>query len=249
MTNAFDELGRAEMPAAPCLAVADLMGVWRRDLLVTPDGRRDDTSDVYWLQSQTICGDMRRETDPASAKSRLKGFAGRLTERDGVFRWERTLASFPLDGPPDDGRLSWQGEILREDGVHEPYWEIWVRVARASPGDYAAELCDPRNGRLGYALSIGDFGFFAHRPALAGTDAAFALNGLAPASNPLTLAIGHHPIDWRETGFPKMPGDAMRLPERDAEGNVILTDWSVAVLERPYLPPAGATPQSGGKGR
>ncbi|WP_253910894.1 hypothetical protein [Stutzerimonas zhaodongensis] len=35
------------------------MGVWRRRLLTTSDGCRDETSDVYWLQTAHLHADVR----------------------------------------------------------------------------------------------------------------------------------------------------------------------------------------------
>jgi hypothetical protein len=228
MASDLENGTRAEAPSA-AVRLADLPGVWRRGLLVTPDGSRDEVSDVYWLQSHLICGDIRREGAPAA----MRAFAGRLTERDGVFRWNRTLSSFPLDGPPDDGRLIWQGEVIREDGVHSPYWEIWIRVAVPRPGDFAAELFDPRRGRRGFFLSIGGFVFWGRTEA--GNACRFDLAGTFSLSTGGGAAPG-----WSEAAaLAAMSDGVLRLPERGRDGNETLTDWSVAVLERPDLPVAG----------
>jgi hypothetical protein len=233
MASDLQNGARSEASGA-AVRLADLPGVWRRGLLVTPDGLRDDASDVYWLQSHLICGDIRREGTPAA----LRAFAGRLTERDGVFRWNRTLSSFPLAGPPDDGRLIWQGEVIREDGVHSPYWEIWIRVAVPRPGDFAAELFDPRHGLHGFFLSIGGFVFWGRTEA--GNACRFDLAGTDPQGAPLALSTGGGAAPgWSDAALSAMRDGVLRLPERGRDGNDTFTDWSVAVLERPDLPVAG----------
>jgi len=215
------------------VAIEDLLGVWRRGVLVTPDGRRDETSDVYWLQSLTLCGDIRRQMTPGDDAPIMTAFAGRLSERDGVFRWERTFASPPVAGPPDDGRLSWQGEVLREDGVHEPYWETWIRVAPPAPGDYAAELFEPVEARRGYLLSIGGFAFFGASAMTSGEAAAFALRGIGPEGGAIVLSTSAS--GWAVDLPPGPPGSLVRIAERDQQGQVVSRDWFVAALEHPFV--------------
>ena len=215
------------------IAVEDLLGVWRRGVLVTPDGWRDETSDVYWLQSLTLCGDIRRQATPGNDAPSMTAFAGRLSERDGIFRWERTLASPPVDGPPDDGRLSWQGEVLREDGVHEPYWETWHRVALPAPGDYAAELFEPVETRRAYLLSIGGFAFFGVSSLPGGGAAAFALRGIGPQGGAIALSAGAS--GWWAELPPGPPGSLIRIAERDGQGQAVSRDWFVAALEHPFV--------------
>ena len=146
--------GPIAAPASPNAAsrqvcMDSLPGVWRRSVLVDENGR-DTTSQVLWMQSYALCGDIR-----LSADHDIRAFAGRLTERDGVFRWDPVCASFALDGPPDDGRLLWEGNALREDGVHVEYLEIWERIASPQPGDYALELVDHRAGRRAIHMTVG----------------------------------------------------------------------------------------------
>jgi hypothetical protein len=219
--------------AGHTVAVEDLLGVWRRGVLVTPDGRRDETSDVYWLQSLTMCGDIRRQTAAGDDAPFLTSFAGRLSERDGVFRWERTLASPPVQGPPDDGRLSWQGEVLREDGVHEPYWETWIRIAMPAPGDYAAELFDPVEGRRGYLLSIGGFAFFGVSTLPGGKAAAFAFRGSGARDSAIALSAGAS--GWWADLPSGTPGSVVHIAERDAQEGMVSRDWFVAALEHPFV--------------
>jgi hypothetical protein len=64
------------------LQVADLTGLWRRSLLVWPDGRRDTTTQVLWLQGLCAFGDLRQpqpQTDfsqPAAAVRLRDGICG-----------------------------------------------------------------------------------------------------------------------------------------------------------------------------
>lgn len=213
--------------------LADLPGIWRRSLLVTADGMRDEVSPVYWLQSANLYGDIRLDSgDRSDVAPAMRGFAGRLGERDGIFRWVRTIASFPLDGPPDDGRLCWQGSVLREDGVHSPYLELWVRVALPVPGDYAAELIDPESGRLGYLLSLGGFRYFGRGGK---ADGIFDLAGVDSGRAPLTMTTEPQPsTGWNGIDAPGLANDRMRIAERGADGEMHLKDWSIIALERPF---------------
>jgi hypothetical protein len=116
------------------VTLADLTGVWRRTLYVGPDGREDRESAVWWLQAGALCGDIRAPRPGAPAET---AFAGRLEQAGDVFGWrfEQSVGYAP-DAPPDEGRLRWEGEALREDGVHVPYVEIWRREPlprRAAP--------------------------------------------------------------------------------------------------------------------
>jgi hypothetical protein len=218
------------------VTVEDLPGVWRRGVLVTSDGRRDETSDVYWLQSLTLCGDIRREAGDGGTR-RITAFAGRLSERDGVFRWERTIASPIPDGPPDDGHLVWedrsaQGDVLREDGVHDAYWETWHRVALPGPGDFACELSEPVEARRGYLLAMSGLVFFGVSATPGGGATAFALQGVPPDGRDIALSPGASA--WEAQIPPGAPDSIIRISERDMQGRTIARDWHVAALERPF---------------
>jgi hypothetical protein len=224
------------------VAMTDLPGVWRRDILVEPDRRRDEASAVYWLQAVTLYGDIRQEGGAEDQAERMTAFAGRLSERDGVFRWERTLVTSPADGPPDDGRLVWErepeagaGGVLREDGVHASYWETWRRVAVPSADDFAAELFELVEGRRGFLVTIGGFAFFAVSAAPGGGTAAFALRG---PEGTIALSAGAPGWDF-EADIPAGAwARAVHIAETDVRGHVIARDWRVAALEYPSAPAA-----------
>lgn len=214
-----------------CPALPELVGVWRRSLLVTADGQRDEDSDVYWLQSRTLCGDIRREHGPDGGTS-LTAFAGRLTERGRIFRWERELASYAPAHTPDEGWLAWEGEALREDGVHSPYLEIWVPMAKPGAHDFAAELRHDRDGRTGYLLTIAGYSFIA-RGAASGDPAdrpSFAFTGRTPGGAALGLGAG---APWEEDALARLREVAAALA--DGWSAAAVDGWAIAALERPFL--------------
>lgn len=97
--------------------ISQCPGLWRRTLLIDADGSRDTTTDVQWLQGLSAFVDLR---GPGA------GFAGRLSQRGDIFEWTRTIDLQPA-GPPDAGRMSWDGSTLVEVGVHADYIEHWQR--------------------------------------------------------------------------------------------------------------------------
>ena len=58
--------------------MTECSGLWRRTLLIKSDGSRDTGTDVAWLQGITAYADTR-------------GFAGRLSQHDDVFEWQRLI--------------------------------------------------------------------------------------------------------------------------------------------------------------
>lgn len=148
---------------------ADLAGVWKRAMLVDEIGNEDFESHVYWIQSATLCGDIRehlRQSTLADLASNggapmIDAFAGELIEIDGTFRWEPSLSYRERNGPPDEGRLSWVGEDLHEEGVHAAYRERWVRIDAPSEHDFALALHRPEDNRQGCVVKAGRFLFFA----------------------------------------------------------------------------------------
>jgi hypothetical protein len=157
-------------------------GLWRRRSIAWPDGRFDDTTIVYWLQTASAFADIRIPADrpdlrgltaPPTAEqigflARQGGFAG-WTELNGDHcRWHRRIDFQPPSGVPDEGRLRWHDGVLIEEGVHEPYVEVWERVAvgagtvRIAPAAEADEIL----------VVCGDAFLYAHdrRPPLPAAD-------------------------------------------------------------------------------
>ena len=202
MTQAIDPAPPADAPADRAVQLGDLAGVWKRTLLVEADGTRDETSIVYWLQLGSLCGDIRLPASGSGAGGAM-AFAGSLSERDGVFRWNRELSrGIPADADPDEGYLKWEGGILREDGVRRPYLEHWQRVATPSSDDYALHFHNDDLCLDGYLIRIEDFAFQACRPR-DGSSPSFALMRATDDDWRVTEAISdrHKPGDpfvWPE---------------------------------------------------
>lgn len=126
-----------------------LRGLWRRQSIAWPDGRVDDTTVVYWLQTASAFVDIRIPADRPDLRDRPSltaldaaelaclarqgGFAG-WTELAGDYcRWHREIDYQPPNGVPDEGRLRLRTDgTLIEEGVHEHYVEIWQPVACGS---------------------------------------------------------------------------------------------------------------------
>ena len=102
------------MTSMGTVLMTECSGLWRRTLLIDSDGSRDVSTGVAWLQGITAYVDTR-------------GFAGRLTQRDDVFEWQRLIDTAPPGPVPDAGRMRWEAGVLIEVGVHADYVEHWVR--------------------------------------------------------------------------------------------------------------------------
>lgn len=184
--------------APPLPSIDSLGGVWQRSLLVTEDGLEDVTSLVWWLQLGAICGDIRA---PAGGEAAETAFAGTLLQRGDVFTWRPDVAYGAVtDGTPDEGRLAFEGDVLREDGVHSAYLEHRRRIAPADPGDCAIGFRVECAAQPGILLMIGPYVFVARpRP---GAEPTFLLarhgDGVARA----VMALGGG----------VRPGDAVDLP-------------------------------------
>jgi hypothetical protein len=148
---------------------ADLPGVWRRVVLVDGAGSEDRESVVYWIQSISLCGDIRLHRRISTLVGSLgeadlpcaDAFVGNLVDAQGIFRWEPDRSWRAHQGPPDEGRLTWVGDDLEERGVHLAYSERWTRIAGMTPGQFAVRLHDPESLRVAYVLNVGAFVFFA----------------------------------------------------------------------------------------
>jgi hypothetical protein len=106
-------------------------GVWRREWIVRSDGRRDDTSAVYWLQSRRFHVDLRVPafTNPLGV---FDGFAGVTTVTNNICQWNSELQMSP-SATPDVGVMSFvSDDELYEDAIDGTYRERWSRV---TPGD------------------------------------------------------------------------------------------------------------------
>ena len=129
---------------AAMLNIADLTGLWTRSLQAWPDGRRDTTTNVGWLQGITVYADLRqppvvagqfihagciRDLTFADCKklAMQQGFAGVFIAGSESFEWVREIDYQPRRKTRDIGRLFWQGDILVEEGMQGDYIEHWHR--------------------------------------------------------------------------------------------------------------------------
>lgn len=129
---------------AAMLKIADLTGLWTRSLQAWPDGRRDTTTNVGWLQGITIYADLRqppaiagqfihahrlRDLTLADCKklAMQQGFSGVFVAGPESFEWVREIDYQPRRKTRDIGRLFWQGDILVEEGMQGDYIEHWHR--------------------------------------------------------------------------------------------------------------------------
>jgi hypothetical protein len=151
-----------------------LVGVWSRRSIEWPDGRRDETTRVWWLQAQPHFGDIRIPADRPSFSgvrslndcdddrrawlARQEGFAGTLAADDAAWLWNRSIDYQPPTGRRDIGRLIFTDEHNRtmiEQGVDEPYTEIWVRIDDAS-STRGQTFVMRGNGEAGLLIAVGE---------------------------------------------------------------------------------------------
>lgn len=162
------------------LGVADLCGSWVRRVSIEAAGRRDDSTEVRWLQAGTSFVDVRRPPDRPSFSGvggvddltvdqlaylrRQEAYAGRFACFDGVFEW-RHLLDLHVPGPmPDTAWLRWAGNVLLETGQHESYTDQWCRTRTPEEPIFALHLSGS-DGRRGLLVRVGaDFGWARGRP-------------------------------------------------------------------------------------
>lgn len=163
---------RASQARASPHVPAELTGLWRREVITTPDGQRDDTTRVLWLQARSWYVDLRVPADRLSRPTfsgfadlsdaelvglaAVQGFAGELAVSDGVCLWRRDLDQQPASAVPDEARYAVDGDVMVEDGIHADYQEIWRR-APSTPGPLAAfRLTGDPLRRSGLMVVAGD---------------------------------------------------------------------------------------------
>ena len=158
--------------------LSDMPGMWRRSLLIQADGARDSTSQVRWLQAQTLFVDLRQAADlpdflhlsclndltaPDCTRLALQeGFAGRFGFDGDCFEWLRLIDFQPEGRFPDAGWLWWEEEVLMEAGRDVPYVEHWQRDPTVVTRPLAAlRLRDAAQGVTALAIQVGTVFMFA----------------------------------------------------------------------------------------
>jgi hypothetical protein len=123
--------------------MSDCVGSWRRTLLVNPDGSRDTTTDVRWLQGISAFVDSR-------------GFGGWLNQRADVFEWSHFVNVQPGEAHPDAAVMRWDGDRLIETGLHTDYVEHWeLDLSAAASPCWALTLCSAE-GNDALLLRVGN---------------------------------------------------------------------------------------------
>lgn len=142
-------------PPPAVLTADDLVACWGRTLLVEPDGARDVTTSVTWLQGPTFYVDIRVREDGTVAEA----FAGRLAVSGDRARWHRDIdINLPAEHP-DEGTLVIEDGTLVERGVHAAYVEHWERrhPGSGSGGQVAgAARLTLADGSTGVVVRVGD---------------------------------------------------------------------------------------------
>ncbi len=125
------------------LAIGDVQGLWRRSLIHWPDGRRDVTTSVTWLQGPNDYADLRvpQQRPDFSGIAALndltreqmlflasqEGFAGQLSFDGRFFEWHRHIDYQPKSAMADAGRLWFEDGRMIEEGRDVRYIEHWHR--------------------------------------------------------------------------------------------------------------------------
>jgi hypothetical protein len=216
---------------AAILAISDLHGLWRRSLIVWPDGRRDDTTTVTWLQGPNFYADLRtpaQRPDFAGVASRQdltreqvtwlatqEGFAGLLTFDGQFFEWHRALDFQPRSATADAGRLWLEEGRMIEQGRDIPYIEHWHRddtEQRVPCG--AIRIRESQTGCEGLLVRAGSYFMYARERALALPRGGSLAECVAAASLEDARALVDCEISFGHIGASGWIIDASSLPDR-----------------------------------
>lgn len=145
------------------------LGVWQRTLLTTASGRRDSSTQVYWLQTATLhadlrippMGDLRDGLELALAEQ--AGFAGVTVVESDICQWHRLMDYQPVTGESDIGRMHFKTPaILIEDALDGRYQETWERLPDSLGANWGLWLNAAEDrSRQACLLVAGDFFLFA----------------------------------------------------------------------------------------
>ncbi|MGE4483351.1 hypothetical protein [Acidocella sp.] len=234
-------------------------GLWTRSLLAFPDGRRDETTKVKWLQGPRLFADLRQPTGrPAccltQGPERLSheasqwlasqsGFAGVFSFQDGIAEWRREIDFQPRAALPDAGRLEWRGRVLVETGLHVPYLEHWHAGEEPHAPSFGLRLRSASDGRLAILVRSGPLFMLARDRApgiaLSGPDLLTCLAGAAdPAAMRAILdceiSSGHVEPGWviGHSTLPWREGKALCLSlHGESHFNLDGTPWEILHAE------------------
>ena len=158
--------------------IPDLIGLWQRSLIAWPDGTRDATTCVRWLQGREMFVDLRQprslpdfphvlSIDDLSMRdcaclAAQQGFAGRLRFDGRHFEWASQIDFQQKSLLADAGSLEWEADVLVERGRDIEYIEHWHRDgAAATVPQGAVELRERDHGTNAMLLRVGSTFMFA----------------------------------------------------------------------------------------
>lgn len=160
--------------------IKDTLGLWERSLIAWPDGRRDTTTLVAWLQGPNLFADLRQPAAPPSFDgvsclgelqhhhldwlTRQEGFAGRFVCAGDAFEWQRVIDFQCPNDAVDAGYLAFSDGVLIERGRDIPYIEHWHQTAPRHFPHFAARMQDEA-GTDGFLVRIGDIFMYARNRA------------------------------------------------------------------------------------
>lgn len=150
------------------------VGLWRRDELVDAQGARDDTTEVYWLQSHGLYVDLRipagrpdfrldwlvADCPPHHREwlSRQEGFAGVLDVQGDLCHWQRDLDLQPPGAFEDRGRIEFLDQVhMIETGTLVDYVERWRKTTPVNEQRVLAMRMKPSSrARAGVFVAVGN---------------------------------------------------------------------------------------------
>ena len=158
------------------VSLDSLAGTWRRRWIRRPGQQLDASVRVWWVQAARQYADLRIPRGrPSFAGVRSfaqcsqrqlewlatqEGFAGELSEADGVFHWWRDVDFQPFNGRRDVGRLTYENAeatVMIEVGVEAPYTELWEREVARPRGTYPPVVRRvDRPGGHGWFVGVGE---------------------------------------------------------------------------------------------
>jgi hypothetical protein len=149
----LDELARARPFAQPLAVPEWTLGCFHRRSITFANGQEDRDTQVIWLQSHGLTGDIRVSknrpalngrqslTDCSAAELAVigqgDGFVARTAFADGHMRWDAFAAFQPYDKWPEPGRLERVGPALIEwapSGVYVEDWRLQPKSSGLSVG-------------------------------------------------------------------------------------------------------------------
>jgi hypothetical protein len=238
--------------------VNDLVGVWRRRSIETENGRKDTTTQVFWLQTHACFGDIRIPIDRPScldrrsleelseleaiALSAQQGFGGITQVEGATCQWHCHVDYQPPNGSRDIGALAWERDILIELGVEATYREEWERLDDSSTGCIALvlepdESPDASSEWQGCFILVGDYfvQILEHRIALPKADSLKDLLEATPDSTQRRDYLNCE-ISFGRRSAGKIPWEIelSTLPWREGRSLWAMDDLTVD-LDRKYV--------------